>query len=345
MLSFYRKRLSHVGILASLFLQTPPVARKIRVKADAVRVAVGKNVFRLECGIAFDSKSTNLTIRYKKGDRRLTRNLNLTSSSAEEYVTHTIRLSEDLEELKFYSQTCDDELEELDGDECEVIHFLSMRVKKKEDNGLKVLSNTYKPEGSDLERKYIVVEFRSEKEFNDVRQAMIKDVTLAAFFSEESRLTAVEARTYCKALVEDGWREKSKSLLAKSKSCFLAGKGENDVLLVYPFGADAKEIDNSASGLRELGCVLIAKPTSAASADFTKEDCDHKSKALFCDTDTAKPDSSSEKENDVEDQNDETKDDPGDESRAVLEFSVSTFERLVPGVYLNDTLIDFWCQW
>jgi hypothetical protein len=314
-----------------------------------VRIAIGKKVFRFACEVTFVFKNSYLEVRYKKGHRHSARNNGRSSSIDDKVVTHTIDLAEDLEELKFYLHKCDAEFEETDIDDCEVTHFLAMCVKKSWKNSLDSFTNSYSPEGDVLGKKYLVIEFRSENEFNGMRQAMLKDRTIAAFFSDESRLNADQAKKYCKALTDDSTAEKmlrvSISSPSKAKLGILAGKGEHEVLLVYPFGADAKVIDNAAIGLHELGCVLAAESSSSTSADITEEESDRKAKTEACQADAVKPDSSSEKENEAEDQNGKAKDDPGDESRAVLEFSVATFERLEPGVYLNDTLIDFWCQW
>lgn len=305
-------------------------------------------MFHIDCKVKFHSKGSLLTITYRQVQRRSTRNHN--ASDLDDHVIHRIDLAQDLEELKYYVHKFADESDEPVGDDLEVTHFLALRVKKNEKNGLKHLSNAYIPDGNDLKKKFIVVEFRSEKDFDDMRKLMQLDGTVQAFVLEESRLNAHQAKNYCKSLLADSDLERQRRFsapsLSKTKSGFLAGRGPNDVLLVYPFGVDAKDIDNAADELKELSCLLIPESSSASAAsDVVEEDIGRDPTLRACETDYAKLDSSSEKENEVEDPDDKTQEDSGEESRAVLEFSVSTFERLEPGVYLNDTLIDFWCQW
>jgi hypothetical protein len=134
----------------------------VKVRADAVRIALKKYVFRFERAVTFVAQNSNLKVRYRKGQRRSARSSNGRPSSADdEVVTHTIAppvlMTKMLPTLSisrktwrsqsFYQQKYDAEFEETDIDDCEATHFLAMRAKKKWKNGLDSLRKSYRPDG------------------------------------------------------------------------------------------------------------------------------------------------------------------------------------------------------
>jgi hypothetical protein len=93
--------------------------------------------------------------------------------------------------------------------------------------------------------------------------------------------------------------------LSNFKSKCPENKHPDDVLFVYPFGSNSKFINDAAVGLKELSCVL--------------EQYHKKNKVTML---------------------------LGKEFSCPLSvFYASTIEQLKPGIYLKDTLIDFWMRW
>jgi hypothetical protein len=293
--------------------------------ADIIRVALGSKILHLECSATFNLKDCSLSIKYKTARRRSSRN---SVGSPHDVADPLVINLRDLMELKYFVPKADEEV-----DEREVSNFLSLRVTPNRRNGLAALPNCYKPNSDDLQHKYIVVEFRYEKQLEEMRKLMLQHEILQAFISKESRLDSVEAKDFCVVLQSDTDKE-AQNRPSKSPSqpvsTFLVGKKPKEVLLVYPFNGDAKEIDNAAEGLNEL-----KDPSS--DTDFASID-----NAVDI---HLKVDPSSEKENEDEDTNGKKTQEAPEESRAELELTTETFERLDDGVYLDDTLIDFWCKW
>ena len=91
----------------------------------------------------------------------------------------------------------------------------------------------------------------------------------------------------------------------------MAGKLDDEVLLVYPFAGDKESIDRAADGFMELDYfrpIIVDEDPSEQDADGSGA---HSS---------------------------------GGRSH-VLTISAGDCRRLKPGVYLNDTLIDFFMRW
>jgi hypothetical protein len=262
---------------------------------------------------------------------------------------HIINLTVDLLELKFYIPNVKDNLgvskNEDNHNASKVMgnNLLAVRVKANAENGLDAYPNLYKPESSDPIRQWIVIELCTQGDLDDIRNMMLVDSTLSAFVTEESQVTPKELKLYCRALWKDDDIQDQQAHPTNSVSIanFLEGKAEDDVLLVYPFGADPKMIDKASVGLQELSCVLeyengILEYEHDATDQFHLPRNENEMQ------------SSTNKENEeVTLDTTATNDDAlgEDESRAVQIFSASTIERLEEGVYLNDTLIDFWLQW
>jgi hypothetical protein len=217
--------------------------------ADIVRVALGSKIVRLECSATLNLKDCSLSINYKSIRRRNCRNS--VGPSHEEADPLVINLC-DLMELKYFVPKADEEK-----DAREVSNFLSLRVKPTRHNGLAAFPNCYRPDSDDLQHKYVVIEFRYEKQLDEMRKLMLQHETLQVFISEESRLNSVEAKDFCVVLRADN-DEEAQNRPNKSQSqpisTFLAGKKSKEVLHVYPFtvNGDSKEIDNAAEGLNEL---------------------------------------------------------------------------------------------
>ena len=138
-------------------------------------------------------------------------------------------------------------------------NFLSLRIEKSQENGLLTLSNAYKPDGSDPERRFVVIEFRSDDEFRELIAAIKDTEVLQPFISTGTKLTADSKKEYCRSLEEDNKKaakRRRKKGIKPPRTGFLAGKGDEDTLVTYPFAGDADAIDNAARGLMELSLCL-----------------------------------------------------------------------------------------
>jgi hypothetical protein len=315
--------------------QTKVVSKEM----DAVRIAIGKKVFSTRCKLKFIRLSSGkgyLILSYHKGSH-LTR------------VDHEISLDFDsLKEMKYY--LADEEENPLgtvisvDFDESEELSFLAMNVTPTEDNGLKKFTSAYVPDGDDLNKRYIAIEFRSNSDFRNFLNVMREDEFLNAFVTEESKLTAANADKYGRTLLEEARKERQnreKSIgsprLRRTRKSRLGAKATNNVMVVFPFGADEEEIDGAAIGLIELSSASVSRAVVSVgkvskAALKTSGDAELTGPKPSDDAETA--------ENDKGDSNEQAK------PRAhFLTIREEENERLQPGEFLNDTLIDFWMQW
>ena len=290
------------------------------VEIDAIRIAFGKKLEYQDCKLSFDPRQNTLELSYEK------RSMTTRRSQDGERASHDIDCkltAEQLLEIKYF---IDDENNDLEVDDEVVTNFLAVRVIKNRGNGLLQFSNAYKPDRGELEKRFIVAECRSDDELRELINAMKGQRDIMPFITAETKLTQVNKNDFCRALNEDDRRAvKRRAGLKKPRAGFIAGKGEEDTLVVFPFAGDANEIDGAANGLgRELSiCLRQELPPGGGAAAVVEEMLDGSSSA----------------EESV------TGEDSGGGSAAVLSLRVMDFERLDPPEYLNDTLIDFWMKW
>jgi sentrin-specific protease 7 len=351
-MSTYYSNFNHIFLLLRIHQVIKAVASQAHrsIEFEIFRIAIGKNVFFNDCLLSFHipsakSLEATLHLEYKKETRRnqnrslyatRLRGIGNTSDTESEYRLHRINMTQELLEFKFYipEQYPNQNKSTIDDATDDTIHLtnnlLAMRVQVNDDNGLNAFPNAYKPDSDDPERQWIIVELCTEGDMNDFLRAMRIDLNLSVFVTEECKLSPKQALACCQSLLKDNavqeQRAHRENARAKSIGTFLHGKGQEDVLLIYPFGADAKAIDNASKGLKELSCVLDYENNKPGPNEVNV--------------------ARAAKEKEVEGLEGKATDDPsGEESRAVLTLAVSTIERLESGVYLNDTLIDFWQQW
>lgn len=229
-------------------------------------MAVGKKIFRFGCAATFTLKTCSLTITYKQASCR-SHGFAMDSGSGD---TETLQIDlEEALEVKFFVNKQNGDADEGAADDLNVTSFLAIGVAPNDGNGLSRFPNVYQPSGDDLLRKYIVMEFRSEKELEAMHALMLEHQTLCVYLTEDSKLNAHEAKGYCQALQADSDKEEGRrggSSVSASMSTFLVGKGPNDTLFVYPFDADAADIDRAAEGLTELSA-----PAADATAAVAEE--------------------------------------------------------------------------
>lgn len=326
---------------ALVTLGTRRLKKPMRKKKDAIRIAIGKKVFTSQCAIRYN--------RNTKGGAIV-----LSACFNGEKVEHRINLDdESVLETKYFLSKDDDDQDgatiSIDFDESEQMTFLALRVKPNEKNELSKYSNSYQPEKSDGadRRRYIAIEFRSDQEFLDLLRELKKDESLGAFVCDStSLLKAAEAEVYGKALFQAARKERAdresnvgSPRVRRKRRKKRGSKNSNEVLLVFPFGADKDKIDKVAEVLTE------ASNTNAVKCD---EDIAVEGSATLKSADEEAMTSLSERADNVDEKGDDDKDESAGKAKSRAHFLTirdEDYDRLQPGEFLNDTLIDFWFQW
>lgn len=142
---------------------------------------------------------------------------------------------------------------------------------------------------------------------------------LGIWCTKESEMESHELEKYAKPLLEDRRKENSARLRIVRKTRTGSKKkkddADNKLLLVYPFDFDEEELSKTASGLKELGGDLLGSDRTEVSAQG-QVDGDQVSEELKKSTRTH-----------------------------YVTIRDDDKERLCPGQFLNDTLVDFWMRW
>lgn len=236
---------------------------------------------------------------------------------------HIIRF-EDVEEIKYTQQKVSTSVD----DEEEISIFI-LRIKPTTTNGLKGMTSYLQhSEIEDPAKKYIILDLRNNDEFGKVLAQLTQVAFFKAFFTENSnKLKEEELATYACSLLtklklEAEGRRKSLGSTKKFRDTRTRKKTpsakDNDILLVFPFGATDEAIDAAAYNLGEaaVGC----NPNSEGNVSYI----------------TARPSKNYEANDEAE----------STTARAhYLTIRQEDRERLDGAEFLNDTLIDFWMQW
>lgn len=303
-----------------------------------IRIAVGKKVHHSDCVVAFHGPSS-LEISYRR--------------SRDETVVHMILLEKDLLEVKYFkdgrradgdalsSPIHDGAISDDDIDKIEC--FLAMRIDKTDHNGLSSIVNTYSSKENDYAKGYVVVEFRSVHEFQQLFDVLAANSVAGAFFNESSELNYDNIERYCNALISDNEKDvkqrresmRSSPVSSRSNDKFLDGKEETAILLVYPFPGDKVDveldIEKCSEGLKEAAVSYPTYLDGGGSIVHSQQLRQKIESDLLVSNPKLKYDPSETKAN---------------TTRAhYLEIRVNDFTRLEPREFLNDTLIDFWFQW
>ena len=307
---------------------------------------VGKKLFKKGCELSFQLGTRNPYILFSfldgKGKKK----------------EHSVHIKDDeLKELRYYVDGDDDADEANDIDDA--MSVIAFRITPSEKNDFAKYPNVYDPDESGgakkIEKRYIVVELRDSDELQasivtgtavsprfawltpPVRfiQAMLAQMQehhdLALWCGAESKIPAKDLGNYTKAFVEDNRKEKEKRLSVGRRTRSGGAKkekkaSENKLLLVYPFAIDESVLTAAAAGLTELGGDLLgvegASQSSATGSAVEAEAADQSDGA-----------------GDVS----ESK---GKSSRThYITIREDDKDRLSPGQFLNDSLVDFWMRW
>ena len=279
---------------------------------ELIRIAIGKKVATAECMAQFDPNTCELHLAWKNTKRARTR-----SDDRGGRDSRTLSLRDGaLQQFVVYAATesfssTGNETHDFD----HLNSFVAMRITPTADNLLNRYSKSYIPEHEDPKYRYVILEFR--------------DATMFSAFvtkSEDKLPTNVEllhiprecCGDYASSLLannyeEQKWRQRNK---------FVAGRALDYKLLVFPFGGDPHEIESAAEGLTEAARSTppVDLPTMASQQQTTNN--------METDSDN--------------NEDDDTK--PRHRAHFVT-ITVEDYDRLDPGEWLNDSLVDFWMQW
>ena len=147
---------------------------------------------------------------------------------------------------------------------------------------------------------------------------------LESFCGEDSKIPFCDLAKYTGALQEENRKERERrrsvGRRTRSKKYLEKKDGENELLLCYPFAADEATLADAACGLTELdGDLLGVKPPRDVEAlvdDGAAHNCSDKAGGA------------------------------GGGGRAhYVTIRQEDKDRLHPGQFLNDSLVDFWMRW
>jgi hypothetical protein len=279
--------------------------------------------------------------------RRNRRGASQKEKGSEEYQALSFDLANDLREVKYYiagdSSDTEEACAKASDDSTEMMSFLAMKVELPKSSNNRY-PNHYKPTGRDISKCFILVEFRSDAEFTELLQRVGNIDSLSPYFDKDAQLTTPNtAERYCQPFMKDSKNETRisrnsiESPTSRKKQGFLAGKKEEDILLVYPFDGDKQLMEKTAEELNE------ASGGGPYDTDYNSE----RAVVGAMEIDTTDPEvSDAGKASSGGSDKGEAEPETKTLGRAhFLTVRVEDYERLEPGEFLNDTLIDFWMQW
>lgn len=229
-----------------------------------------------------------------------------------------IELQQDIQLMRYYLAP-DDDIEN-----AEHKSFLALTTTNEATNTIRTIAKNYNPGSHNQIERFIVLEFPHREDLQMLIDKLALLPYMVPFADESARLDGLEAKNFCGSLLEDsrssnvssdGKRSSKRRAAAKLfvDPPFLAGKDDNEVVLTYPFGGDKNAIEKAAEGLQELGDF----PPTHSTNEVSTEDGPHS----------------------------DGEDDAAGGRRHYLMISAGDCRRLAPGIFLNDTLIDFFMQW
>jgi hypothetical protein len=291
------------------------------------------------CKISFCQSSGALELQYEKATR-MQRNKGDRNKKEPQIEVQCVSLTDNaLEELKYFAvgeETEDSAGEEPSSSSCDPENnpdvFVAMRVTPDEKNGLQKFSNSYS-QMKCPEHKYLVLEFREDKDMKKLLEEMRACPPVSPYTGSSSSLKAIDVPKYAKALMNDTKKEKSSRMSvtpSAKRNEFIGDMKYDDILLVYPFAGEKKNIEKASKGFYEAKANPMLEQESELNKTSTTEEPSHSVSPV-----PGSGEDSSDTRQAIKTRN-----------RAhYLTVRVEDYERLDPGEWLNDTLIDFWMQW
>jgi len=222
--------------------------------------------------------------------------------------------------------------------------YLILRVSPNQDNGLAMFSNCYLSDDTSKtdiskdkkkrQKRFIVIECEKCDELCGALNHMRQQNSILNKLLDEAKsmISHEEIEDYISSLIEHDLKGNSSRRTLRStttkQSSYLRPVVSDEVILVYPFDASHAEIDSAAGGLLEANGLL------SVNNDVEKQvDSDENISTI------QKQNSSS----DVGSDDDHKINYVG--KTHFLTVGGEDYQRLRPGEYLNDTLIDLWIKW
>lgn len=273
---------------------------------------MGREVFRFGCGVQLHHPRL-LQLTYDPPQRaRTTR-----SNEREGWLE--IELDKDIQEMRFY--VAPDDV----GEKAAHKSFLAFKTSREAAEQVNYLSKKYNPNSNHEIDQFIVVEFNHGKDLEGLRGTLQLLPSMAGFVAETARLNGLDAKDFCASLVEDSRSPpieissaEKRSRTRRAKKCFvepefLRGKKDDDAVLTFPFAGDKDLIEKCSKGLQELSAFGASPQTNEVSqVGGLQSDADEEA--------------------------------AGGRGHYLI-ISAGDCRRLAPGVFLNDTLIDFFMRW
>ncbi|KAL7551587.1 hypothetical protein ACHAWF_014773, partial [Thalassiosira exigua] len=285
-----------------------------RASIDAVRIAIGTEVFKSRCQLSFQFGTAHPYILFAYFDGKGKKN------------EHTVFISDDeLKEVKYFIAR-DDVTNDID----DAMTVIAFRITPTDKNNFVKYPRSYlqdeKEEDEDTERRYITVEVRDTDEFQAMLVQMRQHRGLELWCGDDSEIHPDDLAKYTQALLSHNREERRLSVAARTRSGRnrkQKSSNDNKLLLVYPFNVDEKVLTEAATGLKELGGDLLGVDLAHGDAQLL---------------DAEMPDQS------VGGSGDDDNNEKYVRTHYVT-IRQDDKDRLSPGEFLNDTLVDFWMRW
>lgn len=303
------------------------------------RIVIGKKAFNIGCSVAFSALTGQWTVAYKNGPLL---------AGGENHVIE----GDSINLLRYYSGGTLDHAHP---------YFIVMEIDATTMKGFSKFKNK-STETKGAEYISVVIEFPCRGHIDEVVKALRgsreKEGANWSGFNDDSNveLSLDEVQLYAKALGLMDTTDidsKSRPLSTRNrrkgrgtacmfdhfrKKRFLDGRKGETVLLVYPFAGDTEVIDAAAIGLTEANCAALKaesiKPNGASEPNSVEGES--KTSALR-DSEVAPLATMPENPPAVAANTNQRGD--------YVMIRVKDYDRLDPGEWLNDSLIDFWMQW
>ena len=230
-----------------------------------------------------------------------------------EEQSHKVSLKGDADALTELNYYIPDDKDNNESDGTDEFSFIAFKITPTKGNKFGMYTKSYD------ENSYIVVEVRDSEQFQILLEQIRENQALATFFGTDPQLEFYQIKEYTAALDKDTKKEADRrrsSRIGRSKSK-KKGNVLEKPLLVFPFKADEEVFSTAASNLNELR--------------EAREISDGESIPLI------QPQDSDLNESDVKVK--------GSSRTHYITIREDDVERLAPGEFLNDALVDFWMKW
>jgi hypothetical protein len=212
------------------------------------------------------------------------------------------------------------------------LSFVSMSIQPEPGDQLSTY-RSYQPKSMDNSKKYIVLEFKSWEKAAELETDLVDDLGFRDRIA--SAVSDDDVQEYSQSLILDQKRQNTRKREPRNPY-----KGEKDdkILLVYPFPGDKGKIEAAAAGLKEAsGAPLLEEDDASDEIGAQAVATDNSDSTNI--VEGTNNDSSNSTDNKSDDQSKVRR------RKHFVTLRVEDYQRLDPGEWLNDSLVDFWMQW